>query len=73
VLVRMNLTDEAKVSEVEQLVDGFSGSVVRVRGTQMMISLSSRPADLDDLLTQLRPYGIEELQRTGAIAIPGIE
>ena len=38
----------------------------------MMISLSSHPEDLDDLLSQLRPFGIEELQRTGAIAIPRI-
>lgn len=73
VLVRMKLDDGSKVPEVEELVKGFSGSVVRVRGDQMMISLSSRPADLDALLTQLRPFGIEELQRTGAIAIPGIE
>lgn len=73
VLVRMKLDDESKVPEVEELVKGFSGSVVQVRGDQMMISLSSRPADLDALLSQLRPFGIEELQRTGAIAIPGIE
>lgn len=73
VLVRLDVADESKVAEVETLVDGFSGSVIRVRGTQMMISLSSRPSDLDDLLEQLDPFGIEELQRTGAIAIPGIE
>ncbi len=73
VLVRLDVPDEAKVADVHQLVDGFSGSVIRVRGTQMMVSLSSRPSDLDDLLEQLEPFGIEELQRTGAIAIPGIE
>ncbi len=73
VLVRLDVADESKVADVHQLVDGFSGSVIRVRGTQMMISLSSRPSDLDDLLEQLTPFGIEELQRTGAIAIPGIE
>jgi acetolactate synthase-1/3 small subunit len=73
VLVRLDVEDESKVAAVEELVAGFSGSVIRVRGAQMMISLSSRPAELDDLLSQLRPFGIEELQRTGAIAIPGIE
>ncbi len=73
VLVRLNVEDESNVAEVQALVDGFSGSVIRVRETQMMISLSSRPGDLDDLLEQLEPFGIEELQRTGAIAIPGIE
>ncbi len=73
VLVRLGLTGEDKVAEVRQLVDGFSGSVISVQGTQMMISLSSRPRDLDEFLSLLRPFGIEELQRTGAIAIPGIE
>ncbi|MFT7475148.1 MAG: acetolactate synthase-1/3 small subunit [Verrucomicrobiales bacterium] len=73
VLVRLDVEDESKVAAVEELVAGFSGSIIRVRGAQMMISLSSRPADLDDLLSQLRPFGIEELQRTGAIAIPDIE
>jgi len=73
VLVRMKLDDESKVAEVEALVEGFSGSVVRVRANQMMISLSSHPVDLDELILQLRPFGIAELQRTGAIAIPGIE
>jgi acetolactate synthase-1/3 small subunit len=73
VLVRLDLTDEDKVAEVQQLVDGFSGSVIRVEGTQMMVSLSSRPRELDEFISLLGPFGIEELQRTGAIAIPGIE
>ena len=73
VLVRMELEDEAQVPNVEKLIDGFSGSVIRARGSQMMLSLSSRPEDLDSLLEQLQPFGIAELQRTGAIAIPGIE
>jgi len=71
-LVRLELDDEAKVAEVEALVEGFSGSVVRVRGANMMLSLSSRPDDLDSFLEKLGPYGITALQRTGAIAIPGI-
>lgn len=71
-LVRMRVGD-GEVSNVRELVAGFSGSVINVVGNQMMISLSSHPEDLDDLLSQLRPFGIEELQRTGAIAIPRIE
>lgn len=73
VLVRLELDDEAKVADVETLVEGFSASVLRVRGEQMMLSLSSRPDDLDSFLEKLVPYGIAELQRTGAIAIPGIQ
>ena len=73
VLVRLELDDESKVSDVEALVAGFSGSVLRVRDVQMMLSLSSRPEDLDSFLEKLEPYGVAELQRTGAIAIPGIQ
>lgn len=72
-LVRMELSDSSQVAAVEELIAGFSGSVIRVSGNQMMLSLSSRPDDLDALLDQLEPFGISELQRTGAIAIPGIE
>ena len=72
VLVRLELDDESKVADVEALVAGFSGSVLRVRDVQMMLSLSSRPEDLDAFLAKLEPYGVAELQRTGAIAIPGI-
>ncbi len=72
VLVRLELDDVAKVADVEALVSGFSGSVLRTRNAHMMLSLSSRPDDLDSFLEKLQPYGIAELQRTGAIAIPGI-
>lgn len=72
VLVRLELDDESMIDDVHTLVEGFSGSVLRVRDAHMMLSLSSRPEDLDSFLEKLDPYGIAELQRTGAIAIPGI-
>jgi len=73
VLVRLALDSPDQVDDVLQLVTGFSASVLRVRGSQMMISLSSRPDELDAFLEKLESFGIAELQRTGAIAIPGIE
>jgi len=73
VLVRLALDSPDQVDDVLQLVTGFSASVLRVRGAQMMISLSSRPDELDAFLEKLESFGIAELQRTGAIAIPGIE
>jgi acetolactate synthase-1/3 small subunit len=73
VLVRLDAGSQDRIAEVRDLVDGFSGSVINVSGSQMMISLSSRPDELDSFLEKLQPYGIKELQRTGAIAIPGIE
>lgn len=72
VLVKLEVGD-GQVPEVEALVEGCSGSVVNVSGNQMMVSLSSYPGDLDDLIEKLQPFGIVELQRTGAIAIPRIE
>ncbi len=73
VLVRLSLDDEGQVDDVLQLVSGFSGAVLRVRGTDLILSLSSRPEELDAFIDKLQPYGLVELQRTGAIAIPGIE
>jgi acetolactate synthase-1/3 small subunit len=73
VLVRLELPEDDQVDDVLQLVSGFNGAVLRVRGTQMILSLSSRPDQLDAFVEKLQPYGIRELQRTGAIAIPGIE
>ena len=73
VLVRLELPADDLVDDVLQLVSGFNGAVLRVRGTQMILSLSSRPDQLDAFVEKLQPYGISELQRTGAIAIPGIE
>ena len=72
VLVRLELETDDHIDDVLQLVTGFSASVLRVRGKQMMISLSSRPHELDAFLDKLQPFGVAELQRTGAIAIPGI-
>jgi acetolactate synthase-1/3 small subunit len=72
VLVRMKV-DPADIPTIEQLVEGFSGTIINATHDHLMLSLSSHPEDLDDLLSQLRPFGIEELQRTGAIAIPRIE
>lgn len=73
VLVRLELPEDDQIDDVLQLVSGFNGAVLRVRGTQMILSLSSRPDELDSFVEKLQPYGIKELQRTGAIAIPGIE
>jgi acetolactate synthase small subunit len=38
----------------------------------MMLSLSARPARLDEFEALLRPYGITELQRTGRVALPAL-
>ena len=73
VLVHLTLEDENQIDDVLQLVSGFNGAVLRVRGKDMILSLSSRPEDLDSFVDKLQPYGIAELQRTGAIALPGID
>ncbi|MGI9606480.1 MAG: acetolactate synthase small subunit [Acidimicrobiales bacterium] len=72
-MVHLEVDHDSKFDEVLQLVSGFNGAVLRVRGREMILSLSSRPEDLDAFLVKLQPFGIVELQRTGAIALPGIE
>ncbi len=56
--------------ELFGLADNFRAYVLDVDGDQMMLSLSARPARLDEFEQRLRPYGIAELQRTGRVALP---
>ena len=62
--------EAAQRAEVLGLVDVFDGSIIDVGLSHVMISLSDTPDRLDACEALLRPYGIEELQRTGRIALP---
>jgi acetolactate synthase small subunit len=53
-------------------IDDFRAFVLNESETQMMLSLSARPARLDEFEALLRPYGITELQRTGRVALPAL-
>lgn len=56
--------------ELLGLIDDFRAYVLNENETQLMMSLSARPARLDEFEARLRPYGITEIQRTGRVALP---
>jgi acetolactate synthase-1/3 small subunit len=55
---------------VSELLDIFGAAIVDVGADQLSIMLAAEPSKLDDLLALLAPYGLSDVQRTGAIAIP---
>lgn len=59
----------AQRSELLQLIEIFRARVVDVAPKELMVELSGRTAKLEAFLELLRPYGIRELSRTGAIAM----
>jgi acetolactate synthase-1/3 small subunit len=59
--------------QVMELVQVFEGRIVGVGYDQVTIMLAGTPAKLDDFEELLRPYGINELQRTGRVALPKLE
>jgi acetolactate synthase-1/3 small subunit len=59
--------------QIMELVQVFEGRIVGVGHDQVTVMLAGTPAKLDDFEELLRPYGIDELQRTGRVALPKLE
>ena len=57
-------------SNVIELVDIFEGKIVDVGVNGLTIMVAGDPDRLDDFEDLMRPYGIDELQRTGRVALP---
>lgn len=60
-------------SEIIELVQVFGGKIVDVGHDAITIELAGPPPKLDDLEDLMRPYGIDELQRTGRVALPKLD
>ncbi|MFW2382691.1 MAG: acetolactate synthase small subunit [Acidimicrobiales bacterium] len=59
-------------SQILELVDIFEGKILSVSQDRLTVSLEGRPEKIDDFEHLLRDYGIEDVQRTGRIALPKI-
>ncbi|MEE9417731.1 MAG: acetolactate synthase small subunit [Acidimicrobiales bacterium] len=68
-LVTVRVDGEGR-GAILDLVQIFDATVLNVGHDQMMLSLSGSPGRIDDFEDLVRPYGIEELQRTGRVALP---
>jgi acetolactate synthase-1/3 small subunit len=67
-LIRVN-ADSTKRSEVLQLVDVFRANVVDIADDSLVIECTGSLGKIEALVDTLRPFGIIELGRTGAVAM----
>jgi len=58
-----------KRAEVVEIVSLFRGKVVDIAPDSLMVELSGTEEKLEAFIELLKPYGIEELARTGVIAM----
>ena len=59
--------------QVIELVQVFEGRIVDVGHGDLTVMLAGSPSQLDDFEELMRPYGINELQRTGRVALPKLD
>ena len=60
-------------SQIIELVQVFEGRIVDVGHGDLTVMLAGSPSQLDDFEDLMRPYGINELQRTGRVALPKLD
>lgn len=67
-LVRMTLTEKNK-ADIALMIDSFRGRVVTMNGDHCVLEISGTKDDIDRALAGLTPLGIEDMARTGLIAL----
>jgi acetolactate synthase-1/3 small subunit len=65
-LVKVGVTSKTR-QEVVSLADLFKARIVDVSSTTLMLESTGEPDKLDKLLEVLKPFGIKEQARTGAV------
>ena len=68
--VRVAVADRHQVAELTRI---FEGRILAVSHDALTVSLEGHPNKIDDFEELLRPYGIQELQRTGRVALAQLE
>jgi acetolactate synthase-1/3 small subunit len=63
----------AQRPEISELVRIFEGKVLAVSHDALTVSLEGHPSKVDDFEEMLRPYGLDDIQRTGRIALPKLD
>lgn len=61
--------EEASRAEVLRIVDIFRAKIIDVTPKSYTIEATGNPGKIDAILELLRPLGLKELVRTGAVAI----
>jgi acetolactate synthase-1/3 small subunit len=67
-LIKVSAEDENR-AEVLRIVDIFRAKIIDVTPKSYTIEATGNPVKIDAILDLLRPLGLKELVRTGAVAI----
>ena len=67
-LIKVTAEDESR-AEVLRIADIFRAKIIDVTPRSYTLEATGNPAKIDAILELLRPLGLKELVRTGAIAI----
>ena len=67
-LIKVTAEDESR-TEVLRIVDIFRAKIIDVTPKSYTIEATGNPLKIDAILDLLRPLGLKELVRTGAVAI----
>ena len=67
-LVKVDAPPELR-AEIRGLVQDFRGRIVDYGPEQLMIEISGQEKKIEAFIDMIRPYGIQELVRTGRIAL----
>jgi acetolactate synthase I/III small subunit len=68
-LMRVRASQGSQRSDIRELVDIFRGKIVDVGAEEIMIEISGRESKIEAFIERMRPYGIQQLVRTGRIAL----
>ncbi|MCC6143255.1 MAG: acetolactate synthase small subunit [Candidatus Hydrogenedentes bacterium] len=69
VLVKVRTETSAKRAEIVEIASIFRAKVVDVGGQSLIIEVTGSEGKISALVDMMRPFGIEEIVRTGEIAI----
>lgn len=68
-LIDVNAKNGAERQEIKDLVDIFRGKVVDISHEKMILEASGNKEKVDTFIEMLRPFGVNEVTRTGSVAI----
>ena len=68
-LIKVNIAETHKRSEVKQIADMYEARVVDVANDSLMLEITGTEDKIDAALKILSDYGIKEVVRTGRIAM----
>ncbi len=67
-LVRMRLTDKNK-ADIALIIDTFRGRVVTMNGDHCVLEITGVKDDIEKAIQSLQPLGIDDMARTGVVAL----